>query len=502
MIFSTPVFYLLSLPLALLGFQLFGYFGRRSAVSFLSFMSLYLYYRWNHRVFFLLLFSIVANYVIADMIARSAKREREQTFWLVTGIAANLAFLCFFKYLFPVLNFISAIGLAHHTWGSLILPLGISFFTFTQISYLIDLKQGLAPHESFLNYTFFVTFFPHLVAGPIIRDKELMPQVSQDRRYCLNSADLALGITWFTMGMFKKVIIADQIAPIADTFFAHPHGAAASSAWLGVLTYSMQLYFDFSGYSDMAVGIARMFSIRFPFNFNSPYKATGIIDYWQRWHITLTRFIMDYIYAPIQFRVSRSRQEKGKKVSRKATATLEGFTQMIATPTLVTMTLAGIWHGAGIRFLLYGLVHGVYIAINHAWRIFVPHESRLKKIVNVPVSIGITFLAVIVAQVFFRANSLRDVSAVLSDMAGCHGLGHAWPLGQTLLIVALFAVVWLLPNTQEILGQTHENDAPNWNLISVRQWRPTLPWWLATTFTFALSMFYSTASTTFLYFQF
>lgn len=184
--------------------------------------------------------------------------------------------------------------------------------------------------------------------------------------------------------------IADQISPVADAFYTHPQGIGAASAWLGVITYSMQLYFDFSGYSDMAVGIARMFSIRFPLNFNSPYKATGIIDYWQRWHMTLTRFIMDYVYAPIQFRVSRSRLDKGKKVSRKATATLEGFVQMIAMPSLVTMFLVGVWHGACIQFFLYGLLHGTYIVINHAWRIFVPAESRLKKILSVPLSVGVT----------------------------------------------------------------------------------------------------------------
>jgi D-alanyl-lipoteichoic acid acyltransferase DltB (MBOAT superfamily) len=502
MSFTAPFFFLAFLPLSLLGFHLAGYFGRRSAVGFLSFISLYFYYRWNHTVFLLLLGSILINYLISLMIARSAMRPRQQTVWLIAGITGNLGVLCVYKYLFALLGSFNVIGLTHHNWPGLILPLGISFFTFTQISYLVDLKQGLVPRDSLINYTFLVTFFPHLVSGPIIRDKELIPQVSHDRRYQINRDDLALGLTWFTMGMFKKVMIADRIAPIASTFYLHPQGIGAASAWLGVLTYAMQLYFDFSGYSDMAVGIARMFSIRFPFNFNSPYKATNIIDFWQRWHITLTRFIMDYIYAPIQFRVSRRRLDQGKKVSRKATATLNGFTEMIATPTLVTLALAGVWHGAGLRFLLYGLVHGVYIVINHAWRIFSPAESRLKKIVNVPISIGITFLAVVAAQVFFRANSLRDVGTVFADLVGRHGFGQAWPISQVLLMAGLFAIVWLMPNTQEILGETHENDQPNWSFFSSVRWSPTLPWWAATTLAFTISMFYSTAGTTFLYFQF
>jgi alginate O-acetyltransferase complex protein AlgI len=304
------------------------------------------------------------------------------------------------------------------------------------------------------------------------------------------------------MGMFKKVMIADQISPIADAFFAHPQGVGAASAWLGVLMYSMQLYFDFSGYSDMAVGIARMFSIRFPLNFNSPYKATSIIDFWQRWHMTLPRFIMDYVYAPIQFRVSRNRLDKGKRVSRKATATAEGFTQMIAMPTLVTMFMAGVWHGAGKQFLLYGLLHGTYIVVNHAWRIFLPAESRFKSALNVPLSVGMTYAAVLVGEVFFRSSSLHDVGRVLADMARRHGLGQVWPLEQGLLIAALLAVVWLMPNTQEILGETQENDKPNWSIFPLVRWSPTLPWWAATSLTFAVSMFYSTASTTFLYFQF
>jgi len=266
--------------------------------------------------------------------------------------------------------------------------------------------------------------------------------------------------------------------------------------------YSMQLYFDFSGYSDMAVGLARMFSIRFPLNFNSPYKADNIIDFWQRWHMTLTRYILDYVYAPIQFRISRSRLDKGKKVSKKAQATFEGFTQMVAFPTTITMLLVGVWHGAGIQFLVFGLLHGVYLVINHAWRIFVPPQSRLRKLMTVPVGVVITYSAVLLAQVFFRANSFHDVFTVLGDMGGHHGLGHSWPVSHYLLLAGLFAFCWTMPNTQEVLGQREENELPNWKLLPSLRWSPNLGWWAATACTFAVSMFYSTASSTFLYFQF
>jgi len=502
MTFSNPLFYLVFLPFALLGFELAGRFGRRPAIGFLTLMSLVFYARWSPVYLLLLAGSILANYLFAVAIDRHSKSPSAQQFWLVTGIVANLGTLCYYKYLFPLLHFFTASGITRHAWGSVILPLGISFFTFTQIAYLVDLKQGIAQQEGLLNYSLFVTFFPHLIAGPIIHHKEMMPQFSAERRYRLDRCDMTVGLTWFTMGMFKKVMVADRIAPVANHFFDQPHGVGLLPAWLGVMTYSMQLYFDFSGYSDMAVGLARMFSIRFPLNFNSPYKAPSIIDFWQRWHMTLTRYIMAYVYSPVQLWVSRRRMEKGKKTSRKATATLEGFTGMIALPTLFTLFLAGVWHGAGVQFLLYGVLHGAYITINHAWRIFVPAESRFKRFVTVPVSVAITYIAVLIGQVLFRANSFGDAIRVFADMSGHHGLGPGWPASQILLIAVLLAVVWMMPNTQEILGETQHDDEPNWSILPQLRWRPNFLWWVATSLSFAITMFYTATNATFLYFQF
>jgi len=502
MTFSNPLFYLIFLPLALLGFQLFGMLGRRGAVGFLAFMSLIFYAKWNPRFLALLIGSVVVNYLFSVAIDRNKQRAAAQQFWLVAGIAVNLAALCYFKYLFPLLKFLFHHGVLHGDWGTVILPLGISFFTFTQIAYLVDLKQGVAERQGLLSYTLFVTFFPHLIAGPIIHHKEMMPQFSQERRYRLNLADLSLGLTWFTMGLFKKVMIADRISGVADAFFQQPYGASFSAAWLGALTYSMQLYFDFSGYSDMAVGLARMFSIHFPLNFDSPYKASSILDFWQRWHMTLTRYIMEYLYSPMQFWVSRRRMEQGKKISRKAMATPAGFISMVALPTLLTMFITGIWHGAGLQFLVFGLMHGGYLTLNHAWRIFVPVESRLRKILSGPVSVAVTYGAVVMSEVMFRANSFHDALASYKDMSGMHGLGAGWPMAESVIMVGLFAVVWLLPNTQEILGEARRDDQGNWSLFAVVRWNPTLAWWLVTSATFTLSMFYSMANTEFLYFQF
>jgi alginate O-acetyltransferase complex protein AlgI len=502
MSFSTPEFFMVFLPIALIGFQLLGRFGRRGAIGFLTLMSLAFYFHWNHLYFFVLILSIAMNYLFSLLIAALEARPKAQTASLAFGIAANLGLLCYFKYWFPVLNFFTSAGLSHRNWGSIILPLGISFFTFTQIAYLIDLKQGIAEREGLLSYSLFVTFFPHLVAGPIIHHKEMMPQFRQERRYRLDPADLSLGLTWFTMGFAKKVLIADRIAPGAESYFSQPHGTGAAAAWLGVLTYSMQLYFDFSGYSDMAVGLARMFSIRFPLNFNSPYKAASIIDFWQRWHMTLTAYILDYVYAPLLLHINRRRLDLGKKVSRKATATPEGFRQMVVVPTMVTMLLVGIWHGAGLQFLAFGLLHGIYLVLNHAWRIFVPSDSRINRLLPRPVCVALTFLAVIVGQVFFRASSLHDAVMILAELSGHHGAGSGWVAPQAVVLAALFAIVWTLPNTQQILGEPQPNSSSVWSICSNLRWQPNLAWWCAAALTFTASMFYSMASTTFLYFQF
>ena len=250
--------------------------------------------------------------------------------------------------LFPLLNFFNRHGLVHHGFPDAFLPLGISFFTFTQISYLIDLRQGIADRQGLISYTVFVTFFPHLIAGPMINAREIMPQLETLSPGGLRSDDMALGLSWFILGLGKKILIADRLAPLADALYAHPASFGLTSTWLGVICYAMQIYFDFSGYSDMALGIARMFSIRFPINFNSPYKAPSIIEFWQRWHMTLSRYLNEYLYTPILRVVNSRRMDAGKKVSHKAQVTLGGFSQMVFFPTMVTMFITGIWHGAGV----------------------------------------------------------------------------------------------------------------------------------------------------------
>jgi len=423
------------------------------------------------------------NYLFAQMLGEG-KPEANQSRWLVIAILANLGLLGYYKYLFPFLIFFHDHGVTNHAFANVVLPLGISFFTFTQIAYLIDLRQLIAKRQGLLPYSVFVTFFPHLIAGPIIHPRELMPQLDEERIRGLDAGDLALGVSWFVMGLAKKVLIADRMAPLSDVVFHNPESAGIVTAWLGALTYSMQLYFDFSGYSDMALGLARMFSIEFPFNFNSPYKSQSIIEFWTRWHMTLSRYINEYLYTPILRWANGRRIDAGKKVTRKASATLEGFTSMVAFPLITTMFLAGIWHGAGFQFVVFGVLHGLYLTVNHAWRIFTPQGHRLQTMCGVH-GRGPDFGA------FPYLTHIPPTSKFLS---------HFSTAALSLLIC--FFIVWALPNTQEILGQLPKDEVRKPSILPNLRWRPTATWSLGLTFVFCLAILLLDASTSFLYFQF
>jgi alginate O-acetyltransferase complex protein AlgI len=519
MLFSSNSFIFLFLPASLLGYQLLSRFGRSALLAWLTFISLFFYGWWNPAYLILLVGSIILNFFFASLIGRASKEEIRSR-WLAVAIICNLLLLMWFKYLFPLLNFFHRYGLIHHPFEGVLLPLGISFFTFTQISYLIDLRQGIAKQQSLLPYSVFVTFFPHLIAGPIIHPREIMPQLEEGRLGGLRSDDMALGFTWFILGLGKKVLIADRIAPLADVLYAHPAGFGLGATWLGVICYTMQLYFDFSGYSDMALGLARMFSIEFPLNFDSPYKARSIIEFWQRWHITLSRYLADYLYTPIVREINSRRMEAGKKVSRKAQATIEGFLPMVFFPLMATMFIAGIWHGAGLQFMIFGLLHGVYLVINHAWRLLTPKGHRLHGRLPIPVSVAITFVGVVVGQIFFRANGVHDAFYLLGTMIGAHGIGpslHGNPLLQEIPRTSLFLtrsitavaacalcflIVWGTPNTQEILGQLARDEVRLPSLLPRLKWRSTFAWSLAVTVFFCLSILMLDTSTRFLYFQF
>ena len=524
MLFNSYRFLFLFLPITLLGYQVSGRSGRRGVMAWLVAASLFFYAAWNPPFVLLLLLSIFINYVAARAISAARPDSSARKRLLVVGATLNLLTLFYFKYLMKALLLLHQLGFAHPRPHSILLPLGISFFTFTQISYLIDLAQGQAERQDFLSYLLFVTFFPHLIAGPILHHKEMMPQFGPGssagvfRRFSLHSADVSLGLTWFLMGLAKKVLLADTLAHTADLTFRDAGSLSFTSAITGLIVYSMQLYFDFSGYSDMALGLARIFSIRFPLNFDSPYKATSVTEYWQRWHITLTRYITLYLYNPILLGIQRRRLARGRTISRKTLATPAGFTSMVAYPTLVTMLLTGLWHGAGLQFIVFGLLHGVYLIANQASRHFRPPEPNaiaptgLKRVVSM---LGV-YVQVTFALIFFRSSSMHAAIALLHDLTGAHGLGSPRSLIEGSLAFALFPVVWFFPNTQQILGQetmvarpipgpaasstlAHQQ-APT--LFPGLRWAPTLRWSLVMAALFFAVLVELDPTAQFLYFQF
>jgi D-alanyl-lipoteichoic acid acyltransferase DltB (MBOAT superfamily) len=398
MLFNSYEYLLWFLPATLVVFFLLG---RRplAAQAWLTLASLFFYGWWNPWHLPLIAGSIAFNFAVATALRRGAGGRM-----LAFGVAANLALLGVFKYAdFFLANAARVTGDAPHLLH-LALPLGISFFTFTQIAYLVDVHRRKAQEPVFVNYALFVTFFPHLLAGPILHHSEMMPQFAEATNKRPQWDNLAAGLFLLAIGLVKKVLIADTFAPIADAGFAAPATLAAPAAWAAVLAYTMQIYFDFSGYTDMALGAARMFNIRMPINFDSPYRATDIREFWHRWHITLSRFLREYLYIPLG----------GNR----------GAELHTAANILATFLLGGLWHGAAWTFVLWGLLHGVAMIVCRAWgKVGVPLPRAL--------AWALTFLFVMVSWVFFRATSLEGALAMLSAMAG----GNPAP--------ALPALAWL-----------------------------------------------------------
>ncbi|GAC1630589.1 MAG: MBOAT family protein [Nevskia sp.] len=519
MLFNSTVFLFTFLPVAITGYYGLARWHSVNAARVWLCLSSFVFYGWWNPLFLLLLTgSIGFNYLLSLGLGGHDAPTPRQRLLITGGVVCNLLLLVYFKYLFPLLGWFHSIGWSGVDYGSIVLPIGISFFTFTQLGYLIDCHQGIVKDRSFLSYVLFVTFFPHLIAGPILHHREIMPQFADEASYKLRYENIAAGLTVFALGMVKKVLLADAIAPWAEGGFDHPADLGAIQSWSVALAYSMQLYFDFSGYSDMAVGLGILFGIRMPLNFNSPYQSTSIIDFWQRWHMTLTRYLTLLLYNPVSLMIARRRKQAGLAVNQKAAKTPAGFASMIALPTMTTMALAGIWHGAGLQFLIFGLLHGSYLTINHAWRVF-SHTADTKA--HAVKSRGallwrwaLTYLAVLVGQIFFRANDAGDALHLLAGAVGLHGSGlpltvplnslaelgrfkdfligndilkvglravyneATWPLFTNIgLIVALGAIAFGAPNVYQLLGAsspalTKVKPLP-WPVLA---WRPSWVW--------------------------
>jgi D-alanyl-lipoteichoic acid acyltransferase DltB (MBOAT superfamily) len=461
---------------------------------------------WEPPLLVLLASSIVANYWLGEIAGRGGARKA----LVATGIVGNLALLGYFKY---TAFFIATAGSFFEgglTVPEVVLPIGISFFTFQQIAYLVDIGRGQHEHVSFMHYALFVAFFPQLIAGPIVYHREVLPQFASPGFGAPSWEGFTVGASVFIAGLAQKVLLADTLAAPADAVFE----AAASGqdllfheVWGGVLAFTFQIYFDFAGYSNMAIGLAALFGVRLPINFATPYLATSIVDFWRRWHITLSRFLREFLYIPL------GGNRKGR-VRRYANL-------------LITMLLGGLWHGAGWTFAFWGLLHGTYLAFNHAWNALRERHRRIPAMP--PLMAGaVTFLAVVVGWVFFRAGSFSVAWTMLATMAGVGGItlpsslpftpdlpGISYDtalvlsLPRTLPLLAVAALFAVLPNVQQMFGahfpSTDPTPTPGPACARFMSWRPSVRWALLSSAVAALALFLvfvRADPVAFVYFQF
>lgn len=509
MLFNSYEFLLLFLPVVLIGYFLLGLWTPAGAAGWLAASSLFFYGWWDARYLGLLIGSIAGNYLFGKLIASHARTVRGR--WLLaTSVTINLVLLAYYKYFGFFLESFNLIAKSEIPIPEIILPLGISFFTFTQIAYLVDTYRGLVKEYRAIHYLLFVTYFPHLIAGPILHHKEMMPQFAYIRNYTPRINSFLIGSSIFIIGLAKKVLIADNLSPYSNIVFDKATNPTFFIAWGGALAYTFQLYFDFSGYSDMAIGLSRLFNIKLPLNFNSPYKAANIVDFWRCWHITLSRFLRDYLYFPL------GGNRRGS---------LCRYINLITT-----MLLGGLWHGAGWNFVIWGGLHGFYLCINHLWMAM--HSNRtLPKALPRPIAVFITFIAVVFAWVFFRAVHFDQAIDIVSGMTGFNGFALPEALGirigtmrsylessgikfflgggqqffytySWIIIAAIMA--FLAPNSQELLARfapalTVENQIYHPSQI---RWSLHTRWAVGLGLIFTACFLSLSRPTEFLYFQF
>ena len=546
MLFNSYEYILVFLPVTVLVFLLLGRSSRSLALGWLILASIVFYAWWRPLNLAIIAPSIALNYALGRVLlglAGDPARARRRTALLVLGIVFNVCFLGYFKYANFAVTVVDDLSGQDFVFKQVILPLGISFITFQKIAFLIDVAGGRIRAFTLRDYLLFVMFFPQLIAGPIIHYGETIPQF--ERATCRFDRTLyAVGITLFCFGLFKKVVLADGMAAHVTPVFAYAASGAEATflqAWLAAVGFTLQIYFDFSGYSDMACGAALFFGIRLPINFDSPLKATNIIDFWLRWHITLTRFLTAYIYNPMALTLTRARGARRLPMLRARDSHPLAFLHVLVFPTITTMLISGLWHGAGYTFILWGLLHGLYLVVNHLWRQYGPRPAPTDaagepKPAAQLAGFAVTFLAVVVAMVLFRAPDLAAAGNLLGGMVGLHGLGmpgtrfgaagmhlldgsvpvHAFASASAILL-ALLAIALLLPNSVQILAAyepvlyTPKRAAeipgvlrPVLPRVMGRPlaWRPTLAWMVLFAALGAVSMIRLTGMSEFLYWQF
>jgi alginate O-acetyltransferase complex protein AlgI len=508
MLFNTYAFILGFLPLTLLLFHgLRGAGFARSSAGFLALLSLVFYGWWNPIYLLLIVPLMLVNFALAARIVpRDGRWPRAARPLLVLGIVLNLATLGYFKYANFFVDNLNTVAGLDLVLGKVVLPIGISFFTFQKIAFLVDAYRNRVDRLNFVDYVLFVTFFPQLIAGPIVHHSEVIRQFRDQTRVSMQT--IALGVTIFMIGLAKKVLLADTAARYASPLFdAVAAGARPDvlAAWGAALAYTVQLYFDFSGYSDMAIGGGLLFGIRLPINFASPYKAESIIEFWHRWHITLSRFLREYLYIPL----GGNRQGPARRYVN----------------LMITMLLGGLWHGAGWTFVVWGALHGFYLVVNHLWcalRSHVGGDPETSTRLGRRLGQSITFVAVVVAWVFFRSEDLGTAVRMLLAMSGNNGLelpaslADHWPgslvargpvdaAAALLVSAALLAIAWFMPNTQQLTGYVGPEGAyaaKEAHRPPPVRWQLSAGWAVAIGCLFGIALMLMSKVSEFIYFQF
>jgi alginate O-acetyltransferase complex protein AlgI len=438
MLFNSFEFVFAFLPICWIGYYLLRSRSLSLSNVWITISSLVFYGYWSIDALPLLIASILFNYVTATkIVATDARLPRLNL--AIFGIVINVLFLGYFKYLSAIWNGLSELLFPNqpvtYEMSSIVLPIGISFFTFTQIAFLLDCYNKKVKNLEIGNYFFFVTYFPHLLVGPIIHHGPIVSQAIDRTLSKITNRTFALGLTLFICGLAKKILLADPLSQFAhslDKLMVAGFSPQIQSTWMGTLAYTFQLYFDFSGYTDMAIGISLMFGILLPVNFNSPYKATSIIEFWQRWHMSLTKYFSDYLYTPLATILTRYSLGKPRAIQTMMTMYI---------PTIIVFTLIGLWHGPSWTFIAFGLVHGFLIASNHWWRGKIRSysvERKQRSRLSLILGWAATFLTVHLSLVLFKAKSLEDAWKVYQGMFGVNGISLPRAVGSVLNLPEIY----------------------------------------------------------------
>ena len=513
MLFNSYEFLFWFFPIAALGYLLLSRFTILGSQCWLIAASFLFYGWWNASYVALLLSSLIFNYMLGYVLRNWSKDTKLSAAWgLGFGVFANLSLLGFYKYSGFVADIMKDIGVQQTLFSEQILPLAISFFTFQQIAYLVQCYGKSIPTHGPLDFTLCIVFFPHLIAGPIVNPRELLPQITgRSKLFNFNWEQIAVGSAVVAIGLFKKTVIADNLANFVNPVFnfADPSSLSFHECWVGAFCYAFQLYFDFSGYCDMAVGLSYILGLKLPINFFSPYKAKNISDLWRRWHMTLSRFLTEYVYNPIAMRLTRSRLDRGLPVSNSVGPILIVY----VIPTLITMFLSGIWHGAGWNYIAFGVLNGIYLSIFHLWRATV---GKLPQRSFAWFSHALTFLTFVVALVLFRSHSLTQGLEIIKIMllgdsvtgkypnfsGSFSGYGYKWIYFSVVVVLFMPNLMQMVSKFQPALYTGLTKAEREESVAEILKWKPNWIWAAVCALAFVLGVIYISKGNEFLYFKF